>query len=48
MKSLKNIALKLAGYVALLAVMVAVVSNSTACLFWFHQPEVPQGLKNLK
>lgn len=48
MKNLKIASLKFAGLVASLALLVAAAASNTACMYWFHQPQAPQGLNRFK
>ena len=36
------------GLLASIALVFASLSNGMACAFFFHQPEVPEGVKRLK
>ena len=49
MKKLKSSLVKWSGLgVSALALVVGVASANSACLFWFHQPKVPQGMDKFK
>lgn len=48
MERFKRMALKWGGLVASLALFVGVNASTQFCWFWFHQPEVPQGMEKFK
>lgn len=48
MKKLQRIILKFSGSVAAMALMLGVSSATSACYFWFHQPEMPKGIEKFR
>ena len=48
MKILKNFLRQWGGGIAALALAVGVAAADSACIIWFHQPKVPQGLDKFK
>jgi cyclic lactone autoinducer peptide len=48
MKVLKSALIKGASITASIALIVAAISNSSACGFIYHQPKVPARLNELK
>lgn len=45
---MKNWTMKLASVVASLALVVTATSANSLCLFWMHQPELPEGAEQLR
>ena len=49
MANLKKFLCGKAGWiVASLALMIGASTMNAACMFWFHQPKVPQGMEKFK
>lgn len=48
MKNMKSAVLKWAGVLASVALVLGTASQQIACVFWFHQPEVPKGMEKFK
>lgn len=49
MKKIKNsIVTKCAGSIASLALMLTVFNANSACIFLFHQPELPKEAQSLR
>lgn len=44
MKKVKNLAAKLSAFVPAIALLIGVMSANSACLIYYHQPEVPSGM----
>jgi len=40
--------LRFGSSVASIAMLVGVLSIKPTCVLWFHQPKVPQGMKEFK
>ena len=48
MRKFKAAILKVGGMLASLALTLGVATEPSACMTWFHQPKVPQGLEKFK
>jgi len=48
MKNLKTFLMKASKGIASMAMLAAVLSAGTNCLFVYHQPKAPNGLEKLK
>ncbi len=46
-KHVDRTTLKILGAVATLAALTAIVNVSNFCIFWFHQPEMPDDVRNM-
>lgn len=46
MVNVKGKVLKISATVASLALLFGVATTQLACIFWFHQPKMPEGLKS--
>lgn len=45
---MKKLVMKLASVAASLALIVTATSANSICLFWMHQPELPEGAEQLR
>jgi cyclic lactone autoinducer peptide len=48
MKNVERFIRRFGGTIASLALIVGVASANAACIWWFHQPKVPNGMKTAK
>lgn len=48
MKRINTAVLKFGSAIASIVLLFGVISTQPTCLLWYHQPKVPQGMKNLK
>jgi len=48
MKKFIRITSKFGGIIASLALFLGATSANSVCIWWYHQPKVPKGLKNRK
>lgn len=48
MTKVKKVLMHMGKSIPAFALMLGVVSNSQACVWWFHQPKVPEQMKNKK
>lgn len=44
MKKMKSIVAKLSAIVPAMALLIGVMSANSACVIFYHQPEVPSGM----
>ena len=45
---MKNLYAKYAGIIAAIALMITAASVNRACMFFAHQPELPEGAEKLR
>lgn len=48
MKKVSNYLIKFGSVIASLALFIGVSSASTACYFWFNQPEMPESIEKFR
>lgn len=48
MKKLNSAVVKWAALLASLVLVVGSASMQACCVFWYHQPKVPQGMEKFK
>lgn len=48
MNAVKKIPFRVAQAIAALALLIGIASVNATCYCWFHQPIVPEGMKEFK
>lgn len=48
MKRLNRVVRKLSSFLAAFALLAGVSSADSACVFWFHQPEMPKAIEKFR
>lgn len=48
MTKFKSLIMRFGKIIPAFALVLGAASNSQACVWWFHQPKVPEQMKNKK